>query len=268
MTVYKCPRCGFTVNNINKITFHINGNKCKPNLKLAIPLSSNLDNYIIENPFICVCNKTFTSKSYLDKHIKNYCKNKVTQSTDIIISNQQIQETPTTNANNINQITQNNITQTQTQQTQTQNNINNITIVVLPHNKPNISHLTDLDYYNILGRSLNSIPQMIEQIHFNKNMPQNHNLYISNIKNKYIMAYNGKEWSIKNRDDIITDLINENELRLEDWLSSEEHIHKKYPNAMDRFDHYLRMKEKDKNLDMIKNEIQMLLYNKRNMIKN
>ena len=37
---------------------------------------------------------------------------------------------------------------------------------------------------------------------------------------------------------------------------------------MDRFDHYLRMKEKDKNLDMIKNEIQMLLYNKRNMIKN
>ena len=214
--------------------------------------------------FQCIfCNKYYKTSKSLNEHITSNCKKKeelkeiVKKDNEIALLKEELEKqkqtitTPTNITNNTNS-----------------NNIIQIINLVLPHNKPNISHLTDLDYYNILGRSLNSIPQMIEHIHFNKNMPQNHNLYISNIKNKYVMAYDGKDWSLKNRDDVITDLINENEMRMEDWLSSEESIHEKYPNAMKRFDHYLRMKEKDKNLDMIKNEIQMLLYNKRNMIKN
>ena len=40
MPVYKCPRCEFIVNNTNKMIVHINGNKCKPNLKLNIPIMS------------------------------------------------------------------------------------------------------------------------------------------------------------------------------------------------------------------------------------
>ena len=65
------------------------------------------------------------------------------------------------------------------------NNNSNIVInIVLPHNKPDISGLTDADFYYILGRQLNSIPVMIEKLHFNEANPQNHNLYISNIKNK------------------------------------------------------------------------------------
>ena len=76
MPVYKCPRCEFIVNNTNKMIVHINGNKCKPNLKLNIPITiENLEKYIIENPFICnKCTKSFTSNSNLDKHIKNNCK--------------------------------------------------------------------------------------------------------------------------------------------------------------------------------------------------
>ena len=138
--------------------------------------------------------------------------------------------------------------------------------IVLPHDKPDISYLTDADYFNILGRQLNSIPLIIEKLHFNVNNPQNHNIYIPNIKNKYAMIYNGSEWSLQNRDKAIHNLIVDNEMRLEDWLSQENSLDK-YPTAMNRFENYLKLKEKDENLAMIKDEILLLLYNKRNMFK-
>ena len=57
-------------------------------------------------------------------------------------------------------------------------NSKNLTInISLPYN---IDHLIDEDYFNILGHSLMS---MIEKIHFfNENVPENHNIYIPDIK--------------------------------------------------------------------------------------
>ena len=147
----------------------------------------------------------------------------------------------------------------------TQNITQNINIV-LPHNKT-IVNLTDADYYEIVGRYIMSIPKMIEKIHFNEQRPENHNIYISNIKNKYAMLYDGSDWILENRDTTIHNLIIDNETRIEDWVSQEE-ISQKYPTAMARFEKYLSMKEKDENLARIKDEILLMLYNKRNMIKN
>ena len=48
---------------------------------------------------------------------------------------------------------------------------------------------------------------MIEKIHFNPKKPENHNVYISNIKNKYAMVYDGNKWNLKNQDETIGDLI-------------------------------------------------------------
>lgn len=37
---------------------------------------------------------------------------------------------------------------------------------------------------------------MIEYIHFNKNKPQYHNVYISNNRDKYAMVYDGDIWKL------------------------------------------------------------------------
>jgi len=81
------------------------------------------------------------------------------------------------------------------------------------------------------------------------------------------MLYDGKTWSLRDRDTAIHDLIVDNETRLEDWLTQED-VLEKYPTSMKRFETYLSLKEKDENLDKIKKEILLLLYNKRNMINN
>ena len=248
MPVYKCPRCDYITNNTPLMTKHITRNICKNSVKQIIEIKvEKIEEYVIENPYKCdSCTKTFSSKSNLDKHKhkKNSCKNKQEL---VVVQNPTEIQNPTTVNNTI------------------INNNNIVVNIVLPHNKSDISYLTNADYYNILGRNLMSIPKMIEKIHFNEDKPQNQNIYIPNIKNKYAMVYNGTEWTLQNRDTAIHDLIVDNETRLEDWLV-QDNVTDNYPTAMKRFETYLTLKEKDENLAMIKEEILLLLYNKRNLI--
>jgi hypothetical protein len=95
-------------------------------------------------------------------------------------------------------------------------------IKILAYNNTDLSHLTDKDYLKCLKHSNFCIPHLIEKIHFNPNKPENHNIYISNLKNNYVMIYNGKKWMINDRDESIQNLIDEKESiieqKLEEWI--------------------------------------------------
>ena len=147
----------------------------------------------------------------------------------------------------------------------TQNIQNNIKI--LAYKNTDISHLTDQDYLQCLNRSNMCIPNLIKRIHFDPKKPENHNIYISNIKNKYVMIYDGIKWNLHNRDETIEGLIDENqfvlEQKLEEWLENG----KEYPEIMKKFNRYLEKKEKDNVINKIKEEIKLILFNNRNAIE-
>ena len=110
----------------------------------------------------------------------------------------------------------------------TQNNINNIqnNMNILDfYNKSDISHFKDQDYIGFLKHSNFCIPHMIKKIHFDKKKPENHNIYISNLKNNYVMIYNGDRWTIQDRNEIIDNMIDDNTNILEDkierWIEKE-----------------------------------------------
>ena len=112
----------------------------------------------------------------------------------------------------------------------TQNIQQNINI--LAYKNTDISHLTDRDYLKCLKHSNFCIPHLIEKIHFNPKKPENHNIYISNLKNNYAMIYDGNKWTLKDREDEINKLIDDKEMiieqKLEEWIENGE----KYPDAM------------------------------------
>ena len=141
-------------------------------------------------------------------------------------------------------------------------------IKILAYKNTDISHLTDQDYIYCLNRSNMCIPQLIKKIHFNPQRPENHNVYISNIKNKYIMIYDGIKWNLNNQDETIEDLIDANEFvleqKLEEWIENG----KDYPEIMNKFNRYLEKKEKDDILNKIKEEIKLVLFNNRKIINN
>ena len=145
------------------------------------------------------------------------------------------------------------------------NNIQN-NIKILAYNKTDISHLEDKDFLGFMNHSNFCIPHMIKKLHFDPDKPENHNIYISNLKNNHIMIYDGDKWNIKDRKDIIEDIIEDNtnilEDKIEDWI---EHG-KKYPKIMKKFKRYIDKKEDDIVLDKIKQEIKFILYNNRKII--
>ena len=76
----------------------------------------------------------------------------------------------------------------------------------------------------ILFRGFEAVPQLIENVHFNQNRPEYHNCYIPNIRGKYAIVYDGKNWKLENSMDIIEILTDNNkeflERKFEDFYDS------------------------------------------------
>ena len=147
----------------------------------------------------------------------------------------------------------------------TQNNIQN-NIQILAYGSSDISHLTDKDYVKCLKHSNFCIPHLIKEIHFNPKKPENHNIYISNLKNNYVMIYNGHKWMLNDREESIQNLIDDKESiieqKLEEWIENGN----KYPDIMKKFNKYLEKKENDKVINKVKSEIKLMLFNNRDIV--
>ena len=151
---------------------------------------------------------------------------------------------------------------------------NNITtniqnnIKLLAYQDTDISKITDNDIISCINHNNMCVPQLIKMIHFDPKKPENHNIYISNLKNGYIMLYDGKKWNTFNRDEMINNMIDEKqtiiEEKIEDWITKG----KEYPELMKKFERYLNKKENNEVLDKIKSEIKLMLYNSRNLLNN
>ena len=143
--------------------------------------------------------------------------------------------------------------------------INNITLIA--YNKPDLSHLTNNDYIKIMNRGFNSVPYLIKAIHFNSNKPENKNIYIPNIKNKYVMLWNGKDWKLNNSDDILDDLYENNSNilidKMEEFIDIGDQLE---PRIIKKFKRFVDKKEEDSIKNKIKEEIKLLLYNNKNSL--
>ena len=137
--------------------------------------------------------------------------------------------------------------------------VNHITtnINILSYRDTDLSHLTQNDYVSAIKKVTYCVKDMIEKIHFNPLKPENRNIYISNMKDKYMMVYEEGNWNIKHKSSEIDQLYESKEILLEDWL--EEYG---TDELRQKFNKYLCNKENEDIMTSIKEEIKMMLYNK------
>ena len=150
----------------------------------------------------------------------------------------------------------------------TNNNITNVqnNIKLLNYKDTDTSDLTENDYVKCLEHYNFCVPHLIRRIHFNPKKPENHNVYISNLKNSYVMVYVNDKWKVKNRDETITELIDDKQVLLEQKIQEWVKEGNKYPRIMAKFSRYIEKRENSKVLNAIKEDIKLTLYNNRNMI--
>ena len=242
-------------------------NNSKPSVNNSQPFVNNskpFDNkkqYPYVPPFECkYCNKHFSHKQSLSKHIKYSCKKNDDEDLKELVRllNLQLEQQKEDSKKQIeNQQKQIDKLMDKLQVPQVTNNIQNNNIR-LSYKDTDVSHLTDADYRKSINCLLMCVKTFIGIVHLDPNHPENMNIYISNLKDKYIMVYTGETWELKNRQYEMNSLYDHNEMLLSEWVK--EHGNH---DLQDKFKTYLERKENS--LEMIHEEIRLMLYNKRHL---
>ena len=144
--------------------------------------------------FICkYCEQKFKFKQSMYRHIKYTCtKNKEEDLTELVrlmnIRLEHQDKQMETQANQIEKL----MGKLEINSSFNNNTINNITL--LNYKDTDVSHLTDEDYKKCIKKVCFCVMGLIEKVHFNPDKPENMNVYISNMKDKYMMIYQNNKW--------------------------------------------------------------------------
>ncbi len=147
------------------------------------------------------------------------------------------------------------------------NTINN-NIVVVTHGTEDMSKIDRNKILACINKGpYRSALHLTDVIHFDADHPENHNIYISNMKNKYAMEYKNNQWNIVLKSELIDKIYRHKKEYID------ENINKFYDSLTKRqketLDEWLQIDD-DRNdnekTKKIKEEICMLLYNKKDIV--
>ena len=277
MVNYTCERCNKTFNHKSNYDQHLN------RLNPCTKINNTLE--IINNPpvFCEHCSKPFVNKYSKQRHEATVCFEKIKEQKldepldihdelkEIKEKNRKLEEklaelelmlkkginpivaqtTNNTNMNNNNNI----LTHTNS------HNVQNI--VVNMYGKENLTHITDPKLIYIMDRGFMSVSAYILLKYFSDKMPENSNVYSSDIKSKYIMVYDGKRWNIKDKADVIEHMYSVNCEELQDKFYEFKEADRIPMKVMERFAKFINAYEEDHIKKEIKEDIKKILFNER-----
>ena len=114
-----------------------------------------------------------------------------------------------------------------------------------------------------IKQGFNSTLKLTEAVHFDPEHPEYHNVYISNLKNKYAMVYKNGAWSVVVKKEVIDKLYDDKKNYIEDNLETfYESLSTSRKNALKR---WLDTEDDQPKINTIKEDIKLLLFNKRDI---
>ena len=127
----------------------------------------------------------------------------------------------------------------------------------------NLSYISDDIFKSILGRGFKSVEELVDHSHFHPDHPENHNIYIANIKNDYVVIYDGKKWNINKKEDVFEDII----YAKSDFLCMKfkELMNQMTETDIKKFTNFINQRDEDKTMNKIKGELKLQLYNNRGL---
>ena len=251
MPVYECTYCGFStklktdykrhlstkkhisiVKNLEELSSHsndINENEPKRAKMSQCPkidepkrakMSQNQDPQCNE-VFACMyCKKIFKTKANLRRHELHRCKINKQNEKMLLLKLETEKDEKQKLYNQIEELLEQNgkIIQN-TIINDNRKTINNIhqtnNIVVNNFGDEDLSHLTNSVLDRLISSPANMINNLTKLIHFNKNKPENMNMYIPNKKQKHIKIFKGNKWTYEAKSKRIPDIIDRNYLILD-----------------------------------------------------
>ena len=220
------------------------------------------------------CGKTFTRNNNLNRHLKDRCVQKkisdnqkeeifkmlISQMEELKKENNNLKE-KINNININNGKIENNVITNKNTQNNIVNNYNNIKLIAF--GEEDLSYISDEVCKKILNKGFQSVPNLVQFVHFNKNKPEHHNVYISNMRDNYVMIYDGDKWKLSDRSEILDQLLEDKRFYLvekfEELVESLNHI------TIRKFKRFLDQQDDDEIANNIKKEIRLILYNNKDL---
>ena len=142
--------------------------------------------------------------------------------------------------------------------------INNI--VLIGYGKEDLAKIDREDMLKSLKKGFYSTLHLTETVHFNPKYPEYHNVYISNIRDKYAMMYDGMNWTLTRKTELIDRLYEDKKNYIEDNM--EEFIESLTESQIKALQRWLDTDDNHERIKEIKDKIKLLLYNQRDLIIN
>jgi len=216
-----------------------------------------------EHVFKCkYCEQCYKHRSSLSKHIKYSCtKNKDEDLKELVrLMNIQLEQQKNEIVSQSKQIEKLRGKLEIHGSFNTHNNTIHNHVQILNYKDTDTSHLTDEDYRKCVKKVCFCVLKMIEKIHFNPDKPENMNIYISNIKDKYLMIYENDKWMLKSKN-VLDHMYEDKELLIEEWIQES-----KDPEMAKFFNRYLDLKKDEKTIEMIQEEIKLFMFNQKELV--
>ena len=198
------------------------------------------------------CSKTFSTKSNRKTH---EAKCVGVYNSKLQVLEEKIEKLELMTKANALQVTNNNVT-----------NINNGNIIINNFGNEDTSHITQKQMIRAFKMCKEFPLEMIKMIHFNKDKPENHNIYKPNFKDKYVKYFNDNVWKMGDAVKIIT------ELYMSKMDIAEERFEELKPYlseiTKDRFQWFLDNREETEVMREIIKKICEMMYNDRGIVMN
>jgi len=271
MTIYECKVCNFTTLLRGNYTRHMATEKHKSKEKTVQEATEIVKEVEEENDVIkCdYCDKTFAYKQSMNRHMKDRCKKrndveklkkqleeakqelkkKEKMYKQDLLYEKKLYEKQIKKLNPVN-MTINNTTNTTNNTVNIQNNT-----YILPYKDTDTSHLTTKDYAFCIKPD--GVKRLIEKIHFNPMKPENQNLTITNLTDKYMMVYDGTQWKKVLKSEL-NKIYNHKEALLEEWVEQD-------PELREKFYEYIKTERKDVQIERIE-AIKLMMYNQKPVV--
>lgn len=241
---FVCSVCQYTSDHKRHVIRHISKKKsCGSGIRevIEIPIDVKCE----------FCEKSFATRETMKEHIRKSCKNKDDALKQRIKELEKELKDAKTITNNID------------------NSANTINInIIVNYEDTTLDKLTDKMCSKIIKDAeevYKIIPRLIKDVHFNPSIPENRNIYLSNRNknNKHLSVFRNGHWEITDKNAEIDNLISDKETNLSDWVAEKG---EKYPEAVEKFNEYLDQKYDDDTIKLVKDEVELALYNGRHMI--
>jgi hypothetical protein len=234
MVEHKCELCGKIFDQKCNYDRHIN-RKTKCNAQISNP--DNKCSY---------CEKKFSDAVALYKHVKSNVCDHEKSITPAIIENQQ------------------NIEQHNSMNVEGDFKVDG-DVKVVKFGEENLSYISDDTFKKIIGRGFKSLEEFMNHVHFNKDHPENHNIYVASLKDGHVVTFDGDRWNVGLADQVLDDLIQQKSDILEDKY--DEIADKLSPMESKKFNNFMNRKDDEKVNLKLKRELRVQLYNNRHFAK-